>query len=77
MPKTMQKPVLVLIAALFIVTSGAAYAQCPKTEENPRMPMHGEKMPGHMMIPDLTDSQKDKMKSLHADHMKAIRKWAM
>jgi len=73
MPKTIQKSGLLLIAAVFIVTSGIVYAQCPKTEDKDKMPMHGEKTPGHMMVPDLTDSQKDKMKTLHVDHMKAIQ----
>ena len=72
MLKTIQKPILLLTAALFIVTSGVVYAQYPRTGENVRMPMHGDKMPGHM-IPDLTDSQKEEMKSLHADHMQAIQ----
>lgn len=73
MTKTIQKPALLLIAALFVVTSGITYAQCPKNKGKDKLPMHGEKTPGHMMIPDLTDSQKDKMKTLRFDHMKAIQ----
>jgi Spy/CpxP family protein refolding chaperone len=73
MPKTIQKSTLLFIAALFAVTSGITYAQCPKNAGKDKMPMHGEKTPGHTMIPDLTDSQKDKMKTLHFDHMKALQ----
>jgi Spy/CpxP family protein refolding chaperone len=73
MSKTIQKSALLLIAALFIASSGTAYAQCPKNEAKDTMPMHGEKMQGHMMIPDLTDSQKDKMQTLHFEHMKAVQ----
>lgn len=73
MPKTIQKSALLLIAVLFIVTSGIAFAQCPKMEGKDKVPMHGEKTPGHMMIPDLTDSQKDKMETLRLDHMKAMQ----
>ena len=74
MLKTIQRPVLLLIAASVIVTSGIAYAQCPKNDRKDRMPVQREKMEGrHMMIPDLTDAQKEQMKSIHTEHMQAIQ----
>lgn len=73
MHKTMKKTIMLLIAASFVLSTGIAYAQCPKNEGKDKLPMHGEKTPGHMMIPDLTDSQKDKMETLRLDHMKAIQ----
>ena len=74
MPKTIGKSALLLSTMLFIAGSSIIHAQCPKTEGKDRMPVQGEKMEGrHMMIPDLTDSQKEQMKSMHLDHMKAIQ----
>lgn len=64
---------LLLIAAFFIATSGTAYAQCPKNEGKDGIPMQDDMAPAHMMIPDLTDAQKDAMETLRLDHMKAVQ----
>ena len=72
MSATKKKPILLLIAALFIISSGIAYAQGPGNDGNreDRPPMHGEKGPGHgPMIPDLTDEQKEQIKDIHVESM--------
>jgi Spy/CpxP family protein refolding chaperone len=75
MSATKKKPILLLIAALFIVSSGIAYAQCPGKDGNckDRPPMHGEKGPGHdPMIPDLTDEQKEQIKDIRVESMEEM-----
>ena len=74
MPKTIYRSTLLVATVLFIAGSSIAYAQCPKNDGKDRMPVQGEKMEGHhMMIPDLTDAQKEQMRSLHTSHMKEIQ----
>jgi Spy/CpxP family protein refolding chaperone len=75
MSATKKKSILLLIAALFFVSSGVAYAQCPGKDCNreDRPPMHGEKGPGQgPMIPDLTDEQREQIKDLRVDVMEKM-----
>lgn len=68
-----KKSVLLLIAALFIVSSGIAYAQCPGKECEGKPPMHGDKGPRHNPgIPDLTDEQKEQIKDLRVELMEEM-----
>jgi Spy/CpxP family protein refolding chaperone len=68
-----KKTIPLLIAALFIVSSGFVCAQGPKEERPDRPPMHGEKGPGHgPMIPDLTDEQKEQIKNLRVELMQDL-----
>jgi Spy/CpxP family protein refolding chaperone len=70
MSATKKKPILLLIAALFIVSSGIAYAQCPDGGHSKNPSMHGEKGPRHEPgIPDLTEDQKDQIKTLRIELM--------
>lgn len=69
-----QKPIMLLIAALFVVSSGLAFAQYAKGDRDGKPAMHGEKSPRHKsMIPDLTDEQKEQMENLHVGHLKAVQ----
>jgi Spy/CpxP family protein refolding chaperone len=68
------KSILLLIAALFVVSSGLVFAQIPKGDGEGKAPVHGEKFSGHgPMIPDLTDVQKEQMQNLHLELLKAMK----
>jgi len=68
-----KRPILLLIAALFIVSSGIAYAQCPKGDCGGKPSMHGEKGPHNGPgIPDLTEEQKEQIKGLRVELMEDL-----
>ncbi|MBN2620496.1 Spy/CpxP family protein refolding chaperone [candidate division WOR-3 bacterium] len=68
------KSVLLLIAALFIVSSSLVFAQHPEGDGKGKAPGHGEKFSGHgPMIPDLTDAQKEQMQNLHMELLRAMK----
>ncbi|KPK62775.1 hypothetical protein AMJ83_09845 [candidate division WOR_3 bacterium SM23_42] len=70
MLKPKPRHIVLLVAALLLVT-GSAFAQPPGhgpergERQHPRE--HG------MMIPDLTEAQKEQMKELRVEHMKALQ----
>lgn len=68
------KQIALLVAAILIIT-GSAIAQTPGMEkERGERPCMREGQGEHMMmIPDLTDQQRDQIKTLRVEHMKVMQ----
>jgi len=74
MKMLMSKHIMLFIAASLILT-GSAFAQQPKMESGDMgmQRMHGKEHAEHMpMIPDMTEKQKEQIKELRIEHLKAM-----
>lgn len=75
MLKLRSKQIVLPIAALLLVV-GTAFAQPPGMHEGSagRKGMHGCRMREHKgMIPDLTEEQREQIKTLRTEHMKVMQ----